>query len=59
LCEPGNIAQLGGALRFVVDSQPWRATLGANARSEVLSRFTWAHHVSAILDGVASLDGRS
>jgi glycosyltransferase involved in cell wall biosynthesis len=57
LCEPGNVQALQDALRFIVDRPAWRAVLGANARAEVLARYTWGHHVSAILDGLARLPG--
>jgi glycosyltransferase involved in cell wall biosynthesis len=55
LCEPGNAEMLGDALRFIVGKPVWRAVLGANARAEVLAKYTWGHHVSAILNGVASI----
>jgi glycosyltransferase involved in cell wall biosynthesis len=55
LCEPGNVAALSEALRFMVDRPVWRTLLGANARKEVLAKYTWPHHVAAILDGVAAI----
>ena len=59
LCAPGHAGELGDALRFVVDRPAWRTVLGSNARTEVLAKYTWAHHVSAILDGVASISTNS
>jgi glycosyltransferase involved in cell wall biosynthesis len=55
LCPPGHPGELGDALRFVVDRPAWRAVLGSNARTEVLAKYTWVHHVAAILDGVSSI----
>lgn len=50
LTEPGDIDQLVLAIKFLVDHPEWRTRLGKNARREALSRYTWAHHVAAILD---------
>jgi glycosyltransferase involved in cell wall biosynthesis len=59
LCEPGNVEEFGAALRFVVDRPAWRDVLGRNARAEVLAKYTWGHHVSAIFDGLASISAGS
>jgi glycosyltransferase involved in cell wall biosynthesis len=54
LCEPGDPVALADALRFIVGSRSWRDVLGWNARAEALSKYTWPHHVSAIVEGLAS-----
>ena len=35
----------------------WRARSGANARARVLDRYTWSHHVDAIVDGLRRASG--
>lgn len=55
LAEPGSVDQLTRAIRFLVDHPAWRGALGANARAEALSRYTWAHHVDAILERLTAL----
>jgi glycosyltransferase involved in cell wall biosynthesis len=52
LTEPGDVEQLAHAIRFLVDRPDWRAHLGDNARRRVIDRYTWSHHVEAILDAV-------
>ncbi len=50
LVEPGSEEQTMQALRFLVGNPSWRAAIGANARRDALSKYTWRHHVAAILD---------
>ncbi len=52
---PGDASDIGRGLRFLVEYPDWRARLGANARRAALARYTWDHHVAAILDRVISL----
>jgi glycosyltransferase involved in cell wall biosynthesis len=52
LCKPGNVGQLMGGIGFCVENSQWRAKLGANARARALARYTWQHHVDAILEGL-------
>lgn len=52
LCKPGNMDQLIRGIRFLVENPQWRARLGANARVRALERYTWQHHVDAILEGL-------
>jgi glycosyltransferase involved in cell wall biosynthesis len=40
----------------MIDNPAWRDALGANARREVLAKYTWSHHVDAILQGLARQD---
>lgn len=50
LVRPGDAAELGRALRAVSDDPARRAELGRRARARVLERYTWDHHVGAILE---------
>jgi glycosyltransferase involved in cell wall biosynthesis len=52
LGQPGNIGELIAGIRFCVENPQWRTKLGANARARALARYTWAHHVDAILKGL-------
>lgn len=54
LCTPGDVGDLVRGIRFLGESAPWRQHLGQNARKRALSRYTWSHHVQAILDGLLS-----
>lgn len=54
LCQPGSAEQHAEGIRFLVDHQTWRLQLGRNARHEALARYTWGHHVQAILARLAS-----
>ena len=49
LCRPGSAGEIRAALAFLADRPAFRRALGRNARDLVLARFTWAHHVQAIL----------
>jgi glycosyltransferase involved in cell wall biosynthesis len=54
------LADLGTAITLLADRPDWRATAGRNARQLALRRYTWDHHVAAILDGLKrarALDG--
>jgi glycosyltransferase involved in cell wall biosynthesis len=50
LCTPGDPEDLVRALDAVVSDPALREALGANARRAALRRYTWRHHVDAILD---------
>jgi glycosyltransferase involved in cell wall biosynthesis len=52
LGKPGNVSELIGGIRFCVENPHWRQRLGANARARALARYTWQHHVDAILRGL-------
>jgi glycosyltransferase involved in cell wall biosynthesis len=52
LSQPGDVEDLIRGLKFLVEHPDWRARLGRNARSRALERYTWTHHVQAILDGM-------
>jgi glycosyltransferase involved in cell wall biosynthesis len=49
LVRPGDAADLGRGLRELVESPARRVELGARARTRVLERYTWGHHVDAVL----------
>jgi glycosyltransferase involved in cell wall biosynthesis len=49
LCRPGSAGDIRTALEFLADRPAVRRALGRNARDRVLTTFTWAHHVKAIL----------
>ncbi len=53
--EPGNVPALMRGLGFVVDHSGWRTTLGRNARAEALAKYTWSHHVGAIIERLAEV----
>ena len=55
LCEAGSAVQHAAGIRFLVDNPNWRECLGRNARREALGRYTWRHHVEAILAGLANI----
>ena len=52
LCEPGSVQQLVDGIRFCVEHPSVRLKLGANARARALTRYTWQHHVDAIMQGL-------
>jgi len=50
LVKPGSTAELADGLARLVDDEALRDRLGAAARAEVVSRYTWRAHVARILD---------
>lgn len=56
LCEPGNLDDLIKGIRFLVERPDWRSRLGRNARRRTLDKYTWSHHVQAILNGLHSVE---
>ncbi|MGH7146792.1 MAG: glycosyltransferase family 4 protein [Nitrospiraceae bacterium] len=56
LVRPDDEKELITGIRFLVEHPDWRRHLGVNARREVLARYTWDHHVSAILEGLRPLE---
>ena len=55
LCPPGDVSALVAAIKFTIERAAWRTALGRNVRAEALSKYTWANHVSAIVDRLDSL----
>ncbi len=52
LARPGDVDELVDGIRFFADQPEWRRALGENARARALDRYTWNHHVAAILEGL-------
>jgi glycosyltransferase involved in cell wall biosynthesis len=59
LGKPGDVSQLIDGIRFCVENPNWRVKLGANARARALARYTWQHHVDAILKGLERVSSAS
>jgi glycosyltransferase involved in cell wall biosynthesis len=57
LVRPGNVDDLLNAIKLLVEYSQLRKNLGANARAEVARKYTWQHHVSAILDSIGKASG--
>lgn len=57
LVRPDDEKELIAGIRFLVERSDWRRHLGVNARKEVLGRYTWDHHVSAVLEGLHTVFG--
>lgn len=55
LVDPGDVDELAAGLRFLVDRPEWRSAIGLNARTLALSRYTWKHHVTAIVERANAL----
>jgi glycosyltransferase involved in cell wall biosynthesis len=52
LVRPGDSADLGRGLKEAVADPVRRRGLGERARTRVLDRYTWRHHVDAILEAL-------
>lgn len=52
LVEPGNVESLVSGLRTVAENRIFGVDLGAAARGEVLSKYTWTRHVAEILNAL-------
>jgi len=50
LLPPRDEEALANGIGFLVDNPGWRVALGRNVRELALRRYTWDHHVSAILE---------
>ena len=50
LVRPGDVDDLVRGIRDAVADPALRSRLGARARQRVLDRYTWQHHVEAILE---------
>ena len=56
LYAPGDLEGLIQGIRFLVERKDWRSHLGSNARRRALDKYTWRHHVQAILGGLEGFD---
>lgn len=56
LCQAGSVSEHAAGIRFLVDRPRWRERLGGSARREALGKYTWRHHVEAILAGLAKIE---
>ena len=52
LVTPGHSAELAMGLVCLTDHPKWRQGAGQNARKRALDRYTWHHHVGAVLRGL-------
>ena len=52
LVQPEEAGELTAAILFLAENTDWRQAAGRNARRLVLDRYTWNHHVGAILEGL-------
>lgn len=52
LARPGEVDDLIEGLRFLATQPEWRRTLGRNARTVALEKYTWDKHVQVILDAL-------
>ena len=52
LTPPGDLAALSAGIALLTRDVDMRRQLGTNARAVALSRYTWQHHVEAILEGL-------
>jgi glycosyltransferase involved in cell wall biosynthesis len=50
LVRPGDVDDLVRGIGEAVDDPALRAQLGERARQRVLERYTWEHHVDAMLE---------
>jgi glycosyltransferase involved in cell wall biosynthesis len=55
LANPGDVQGLIDGIRILTQTSLLRKNLGHNARQEALSKYTWNHHVSAILKSLYEL----
>ncbi|NQU57972.1 MAG: glycosyltransferase, partial [Rhodospirillales bacterium] len=52
LVKPESSGELTAAIRLLAENQKWRNTAGLNAHARALNRYTWGHHVKAVVDGL-------
>jgi glycosyltransferase involved in cell wall biosynthesis len=54
LVRPGNVDDLVRAIRTLVEDPALRNQLGANARAELMRKYTWRHHVDHIVSSIGT-----
>ncbi len=57
LVRPGDESDLARGIRELAEDPERRAELGERARIRVLERYTWEHHVDAVLDALMRVAG--
>jgi glycosyltransferase involved in cell wall biosynthesis len=57
LCRPASTEDIRLAIAFLADRPALRQRLGQNARDLVLAKYTWVHHVRAILGSTDRTQG--
>jgi glycosyltransferase involved in cell wall biosynthesis len=55
LARPGSADEIIQGILFLAENTAWRKALGQNARARALTKYTWRHHVEAILDRAVEL----
>lgn len=55
LTEPGSVAEIIRSIFFLSERPDFRQALGANARRLALEKYTWRHHVLAIVERMQQL----
>ena len=55
LCRPGDESDLINGIQLLAGDSHLRNTLGSNARNLVLSKYSWLHHVKAIVSRLTAL----
>ncbi len=58
LVRPEDQDELTRGLRFLIENPSWRRAAGKNARKRVLARYTWDHHVGAIISSLRNVMDR-
>ena len=56
LVDPGNVAQLTGAILRLTSSAELRHRVGAAARRTAVERYTWKHNAQRVLDAYHALN---
>ncbi len=57
LTRPGSSDDLARAIAVAAERSDWREQMGESARRAALQRYTWRHHVDAILSQLGNLGG--
>ena len=52
MVEPGDVQSLWRGLKRLIDDAPLRSRLGAEARREVLAKYTWREHTRRIIEAL-------